>query len=239
MRGIRRLTALLDRQWPAPVRRWMYLRRKLHNGEPLSRNFGWERGTPVDRLYIERFLEDHRDDIRGRVLEIGDDAYSRKFGGDRITHQSVLNYDPNARHTTITGDLADPSVLPTEAFDCIVLTQTLHLLFDVHAAVDQLQRSLVPGGVLLMTVPGISPIDPHEWRNTWHWSLTEHSVSRLMNEHFGDDFSVIHYGNLFAATAFLHGAVLEEIDVSKLEPADPVYPVVVAARARKPAAGTA
>jgi glycosyltransferase involved in cell wall biosynthesis len=39
---------------------------------PVSRVFGYDRGLPVDRYYIEGFLFHHANDIAGRVLEIAD-----------------------------------------------------------------------------------------------------------------------------------------------------------------------
>ena len=44
----------------------------LEGTEPVSRLFGYDRGTPVDRYYMEKFLGGHSADIRGRVLEIGE-----------------------------------------------------------------------------------------------------------------------------------------------------------------------
>jgi hypothetical protein len=35
--------------------------------EPISRAFGYDRGTPIDRYYLDRFLDEHNGDIRGRV----------------------------------------------------------------------------------------------------------------------------------------------------------------------------
>lgn len=40
--------------------------------DPVSRTFGFDRGKPVDRWYIERFLAAHADDVRGRVLEVAE-----------------------------------------------------------------------------------------------------------------------------------------------------------------------
>ena len=48
----------------------------------LSRDFGFDRGTPIDRYYIESFLSTHASDIRGHVLEVADNTYTRRFGGD-------------------------------------------------------------------------------------------------------------------------------------------------------------
>jgi SAM-dependent methyltransferase len=223
-------------------RLWMPLRRlrgrvemslgRVRSATPLSNNFGYERGTPIDRYYIEGFLKAHSSDIRGRVLEIGDDCYSRRFGGSRIVSQDVLHIRA-APGATIVGDISQPGVLPVQAFDCIVLTQTLHLIFDMTTAVGQLYQSLRPGGVLLVTVPGISPIDRGEWGESWCWSLSETALKRLLATQFEPgDISVRAYGNLFAATAFLHGAAVEEVRRSRLDPVDPAFPVTVAARAK-------
>jgi SAM-dependent methyltransferase len=192
---------------------------------PLSKNFGFERGKPIDRHYIEAFLAKHRADIRGRVLEVADDGYSRRYGTG-VTSQDVLSLDASNARATLIGDLASGDVLPARRFDCIILTQTLQFIFDVEAAVAHVVQALKPGGVLLVTVPGITPID----HNEWHWSLTKDSLRRLLNPHC-DQVSVEAYGNLFAATAFLHGAAVEETDVRKLGRFDPAYPVIVAARA--------
>ena len=102
---------------------------------PISLDFGFDRGTPIDRYYIERFLAENAADIRGRALEVGDAAYCQRFGTG-VTHQDVLHVSASNPHATIIGDLASPGVLPENAFDCMVLTQTLHLIYDMRAAVD-------------------------------------------------------------------------------------------------------
>jgi SAM-dependent methyltransferase len=199
---------------------------------PLCREYGYSRGTPVDRYYIHQFLADHSRDIRGRVLEIGDDAYSRQFGADRIAKQDVLHIEAGHPHATITGDLAVPGVLPHQVFDCIIVTQTLHLLFDMAAAVEQIHAALRPGGVALITVPGISPIHGGPWQNSWYWSLTDLALERLLSGSFApSSVTASAHGNLYAATAFLHGAAAEELEAAKLDLFDPAYPVTVAARA--------
>ena len=203
------------------------------SAKPLSMDFGYSRGTPIDRYYIERFLAGHASDIRGRVLEIGDDSYSRRFGGARVERQDVLHRNSGHPGATITGDLADASVLPERAFDCIILTQTLHLIFDLQAAVAQIHRGLAPGGVALITVPGISPIDRGEWKDSWHWSLTERALAKLLRGPFKPaNVEISVFGNLSAATAFLHGAAVEEVGRARLDPFDSAYPLTVAARAQ-------
>jgi glycosyltransferase involved in cell wall biosynthesis len=201
---------------------------------PISADFGFDRGTPIDRYYIEQFLDRHAADICGRALEIGDDSYCRRFGGTRIKHQDILHVTEGNPRATIVGDLSQPGTLPANAFDCLVLTQMLHLIFDLRAAVIEMHRALKPGGIVLLTVPGISQIDQGAWGDTWFWSLTRTSAFRLFSEVFGvDNVHVEAHGNVFAATAFLQGLAVEEIDTVKLQIDDACYPVTVAVRAQK------
>jgi SAM-dependent methyltransferase len=179
---------------------------------PIATDFGYDRGGPVDRYYIEHFLDAHHTDVRGRVLEIGDDTYTRRFGGDQVLQADVLHVDPDAPGATFVGDLADGSFLPSNAFDCVILTQTLQLVFDFAAALRTVKRVLRPGGVLLMTVPGITNIDGGEWGSTWHYSFTRHSVARMCAECFANAEPVVtSYGNVLAAIAFLHGLGVDEL----------------------------
>lgn len=207
---------------------------RVGSSRPLCRHYGYTRGTPIDRFYIDRFLKEHRGDIRGHVLEIGDDSYSKRFGGDRVARQDILHIRPGEPRATIIGDLAEPGVLPQDTFDCIILTQTLQFIFDASAALRQVHLALRPGGVALITVPGISAIDRGEWGGTWYWSFTGQALDRLLLRFFDRDrVTVSTSGNLFAATAFLHGAAVEEVSRSKLRPLDGAYPVTITARAER------
>ncbi len=58
--------------------------------KPLSQDWGFDRGKPIDRYYIERFLAGHSDDVRGRVLEIGSNDYTLRFGGDRVARSRAI-----------------------------------------------------------------------------------------------------------------------------------------------------
>jgi glycosyltransferase involved in cell wall biosynthesis/SAM-dependent methyltransferase len=206
----------------------------MGNVKPISDEFGFDRGTPIDRFYIEEFLRSNAVDIAGRVLEVGDDAYCRRFGAQRVTQQDVLHVKADNAAATLVGDLSQPGTLPAAAFDCLVLTQTLHLIFDMQAAVAEMHRGLRPGGVVLLTVPGISRIDRDEWGADWFWSLTPAAATRLFSGVFGaDNVRVECHGNVFAATAFLQGLAVEELDTAKLEVQDACFPVIVAVRARK------
>src|SRR6185295_19533730 len=88
--------------------------------EPKSRHYGVDRGTALDRHYIEGFLESHKSDVRGVVLEVASDAYAQRFGADRIGKTEVVSIVAG-EGVTIVGDLTDPNTLPKDHYDCIIL----------------------------------------------------------------------------------------------------------------------
>lgn len=198
---------------------------------PIGHSFGWERGTPIDRYYIEGFLVRNAENIRGRVLEAGDNRYTSRIGGARVEQSDILAVEATNGRATIVGDLTRKDTLPEAAFDCIILTQTLQYIFDLRTSVAMLYRALKPGGVLLITTPGVTAIE-QTW--SWYWTFTTTALHRLLEEPFGRDaVSVEVHGNIFAATAFLYGIATEELEFSKLNAVDSTYPVTVAARAIK------
>jgi glycosyltransferase involved in cell wall biosynthesis len=206
----------------------------LDRTTPIGPDFGYYRGTPVDRYYVEAFVAAHRADIRGRVLEVDDALYSRRFGAG-ITRQDVLDIRADNPRATITGDLSVTGCLPEKAFDCLVVTQTIQLIYDMPAAIKEMYRALKPGGVLLLTSPGISQIYPGNEGESWFWSLTRAGAEGLFSTVFGAaNIAVEARGNVYAAVCFLEGLALEEVDAAKLEIQDTSYPVVVTVRARKP-----
>src|SRR5690242_21272677 len=99
---------------------------------PIDSGFGLGRGKPVDRHYIEDFLARNRDDIRGRVLEFGEDTYTRAYGGSRVTQSDILHADDSNPRATLIGDLAGDNDLPSESFDRFICTQTLTYIYDVR-----------------------------------------------------------------------------------------------------------
>jgi glycosyltransferase involved in cell wall biosynthesis len=230
-RGRRLLRRVGPRRAAVPGRPWLG---DAQSTVPISRSWGFERGLPIDRYYIERFLSEHSSDIVGSVLEVGDDVYTRRFGGDRVTHVDVLHADEGNPKSTIVADLSAADDLGSDLYDCIVFTQTLQFIYDVRAAVRTLHRLLRPEGVLLLTVPGTTQSGPDEFADSWYWSFTTRSVHRLLREVFAEnDFEVEAHGNVLAAVGLLHGLAVEDLQQSDVERGDPDYEVVVAARAVK------
>jgi SAM-dependent methyltransferase len=221
-------------QWPAVgTVRFGSLRRVT----PISRRFGLDRGQPIDRYYIAAFLSRNADDIRGDVLEIGDDFYTREFGGGRVSRSDVLHLHSGNPSATLVGDLADAQHIESASFDCVIFTQTLQFIYDLRAALDHLHRILKPGGRLLATVPGISQISRYDM-DRWgdFWRFTSLSARRLFEDTFpGANVTVQPYGNVLAAIAFLEGLAAEELKQAELDRRDLDYELLISVRAVKPA----
>ena len=202
---------------------------------PASRVFGLDRGTPVNRYYIEKFLAGRAELIRGRVLEIGGSEYSRRFGGDRVERFEVLHATPDNPEATIVGDLTDPGCLPEGAFDCFLCTQTFDCIFELHKAVQGAHRLLKPGGVLLATMCGISQVSRYDM-DRWgdYWRFTTASATRLFQPVFAGGVEVGSFGNVLAAIAFLQGLAIEDLpDPTLLDEHDADYQLIVTVVARK------
>lgn len=211
----------------------------LRRVTPVARRLGRDRGRPIDRYYIERFLAANAASIRGRVLEIGDDRYTRQFGGDRVTMSDVLHVHPDNPRATIVADLTRADHLPPGRFDCIILTQTLPFIYDIHAAIRTVHRILAPGGVALATVGGVTQIGRSK-TDTWdyHWGFTTRSARMLFEEAFPPaNITIDSFGNVLSATAFLHGLAAGDLRPAELEFRDPDYEFLITIKAVKATSG--
>ncbi len=239
---------LLKAVLPQSTRRW--LRRQprrvlsslswdfdlFRRTSPIDKHWGGKRGQIVDRYYIEAFLARHAKDVRGHVLDFGDDTYARRFGVDRITKVDVLHLTPDNPNATIVADLGNCDHIPSDIFDCIICTQVLLLVFDLRSAVRALYRILKPGGVLLLTAPGIQKISRGDMEaGGEYWRFTTLSMRLLFESMFPSEcVEVTASGNVLAATAFLYGLSVEDVRRKDLDVSDPDFPVSIALRAVKP-----
>jgi SAM-dependent methyltransferase len=204
---------------------------------PVSDRWGLDRGTPVDRWYIERFLAQERASIRGRVLEVRDTRYTRAFGAS-VERSDVVDIDASNPNATIVADLTQRTSIAADTVDCFLLVQTLQFIVDVRAVVAEAHRVLAPGGVLLCTVPAVSRISMR-YLDAEYWRFTAAGCRELLAGAFADgDVEVRSYGNVLACSAFLYGLAVEELTEPELLDDDPFFPLVVAAKARKRVGGT-
>ena len=206
----------------------------LRSMQPVSKIFGLERGTAIDRYYIEQFLNKHAHVITGNVLEIAESTYSRKFGTGNIKYE-VLHYNHENPNATIVADLSVPSSLPKDKIDCFICTQTFQFIYNFKNAIEGCYQVLRNGGVLLATVPGISQISRYDM-DRWgdYWRFTTLSALKSFEEVFGaNNVEVDFYGNVLASVAFLEGISVEELSLPELDFKDRDYQMLITIVARK------
>ncbi|MGE3959824.1 MAG: polysaccharide deacetylase family protein [Vicinamibacterales bacterium] len=205
---------------------------------PLSHQWGYERGTPADRPLIERFLAAHREDITGLVLEVQEDDYARAFGGPGVVRTDVLDVNCANPRATLIADLRDAPQIPDDTYDCVILTQTLHVIDDMPGVLAECRRILKPTGVLLATVPCASRGCLEYGPDGDFWRATESGVRRLFQAAFGpgavDTFAL---GNAPLNAAFSLGLAAQELPANIWEFHDPYFPLLVGVRASGSRAG--
>ncbi len=207
--------------------RWGNLRRL----KPFSTSHGWDRGTPLDRYYVDRFFERHRAAITGDVLEIDQNIYSHRYGHDLRTAHNV-DIDPKCEPTYLCDLAHCESVLPSEAYDCFLLPCTLHHLRELESSLKNILRAVRPGGVILATCAGMIRLDAEEI-DFWHPSPA--GWRELLRHAWpGCEVVVEGEGNCLAAVAFDLGLALEELKRKELDYHDGLYPVVTTIYCRKP-----
>lgn len=201
--------------------------------EPVSREFGMERGTPIDRVYIEQFLYKAAKDLSNvsTILEVGSDTYSRKFfNNDDLIQYDILRHEQGV-------DLTNKATLPHNHYDVFVCTQVFNFIYDVKAAIRGAYYLLKPGGTLLATVQGnvgqVSRTDMKLYGD--YWRFTDLGIGLLISEVFGDDqVRVYPYGNALIATAFVQGLSLEDLeDESLLDSVESEYAINIGVIATK------
>lgn len=205
----------------------------LRNLKPISTVFAFDRGTPIDRVYIEDFLKKNSALIYGSTLEIAENTYSEKFGANVKTFE-ILNRteSPNA---TIVGDLTDIKTLPENRIDCFICTQTLNFIYDYKEAVKGAHHLLKKNGVVLATVSGISQISRYDM-DRWgdYWRFTTLSIKKIFSEVFGEEnVEVDFYGNVLSSVAFLEGISAEELTMEELFYKDANYQLTIVVKAKK------
>ena len=205
----------------------------------MSRQFGLDRGLPIDRYYIDEFIRANAGLIRGQALEVGELKYLNEYG-HRATHKVILapNQDVvkarDTKNEVLIGDLTQPDSLPITRFDCFVCTQMLNVIYDVKVAIRGAHQLLAPGGAFLGTAVSISQVSRYDM-DRWgdYWRFTTKCLRNLL-EVFRGPIEVRGFGNVLAAQAFLLGLAVEDVpSASLLAEHDDDYQLVIGLCARK------
>ena len=199
--------------------------------EPLSSYFGHERGRSIARYFVEEFLEKNSDVIQGVCLEVKDNKYTERFGGDAVTKSDILDIETENKQANIHGDLRSIPQILDETYDCIILTQVLPYINDYGSALRQGYRILKPGGTVLATVSSLSRIDPKEREDYWRWTKAgaEYTFAQVFGK---ENIEVTAYGNVLSGLAFWVGMACEDLSNKEiLDYHDPQFPVLIAVKA--------
>ena len=209
------------------IPRWGNLRRL----QPFSMKFGWDRGSPIDRYYVDRFFERHRSYITGDVLEIDRSIYTRRYGHDLRIIQA-FDIDPDCEDT-LRCDLAhSENVLSTEAYDCLLMPCSLSFLRELEPSLRNALRVLKPGGVILANAAGLLRIDKVSL-DLWRFSPAgwQELLSRIWP---ACEIVVEGEGNCLSVIAANLGISQEELTAEELDYTDELFPVVTNVFCRKP-----
>lgn len=202
---------------------------------PVSRQFGYDRGTPIDRMYIERFLDENRQYIRGDVMEIAEDTYTHRYGGGNVENAYILHIAGG--EGCIKGDLATGEGIDREFLDCFICTQTFNFIYDIFSACKNLTAALKPGGTALVTVSGILQISRYDM-DRWgqYWGFTDKSMEQLFRKSMDgavQEIEIKTYGNVKSAVCYLEGLCAEELTEEELWKQDRDYQVIITCRVTK------
>ncbi len=205
-----------------------------HRTEPLSAYHGFDRGAPLDRFYIENFLEGNKGLIKGVCLELLNNDYTIKYGGTNVIKSGILDIDSSNKNATIIDDLRNLSSVADNTYDCLILTQVLQFIDDVPAVISECYRVLKPGGVILATLPSLSRVDPISGVGGDFWRFTVASASYLFSKKFKPEQTEIKsFGNVRSGLYFYAGLAQEDASTKTLKDNDPNFPLIITVKAQK------
>lgn len=202
--------------------------------EPVSRRFALERGTSIARYYIDHFIQANQSIIdKGITMEIADDRYTKIYAPN--AEKRLILHVNGWGENVIKGDLTTGEGIEPESVDCLICTQTIQFIYDIHAAINNIHKLLKPGGYALITANFISQISLYDYDN-WgeYWHFTEISMKKLCMEAFEEkNIQIESYGNMKTAIAFMYGLCVEDMKIEDIEYRDRQYPVIITAIVKK------
>jgi hypothetical protein len=115
--------------------------------------------------------------------------------------------------------------------NCLFVVQCLSQVYDLAAAMHALAGALLPGGLLLATVPGCAlggSSQVHCYRR-----FTPYSLQQLASDKLWAGPETTSYGNVLVALSALHGVAANSLRNRELSFVDPRYPLTVGLRAHR------
>ncbi|MDQ1295432.1 MAG: hypothetical protein QG608_3317 [Actinomycetota bacterium] len=198
---------------------------------PVSPFYGYDRGTPVDRVHIEEFLCSHADLVTGHCAEIKDNSYTVRYGHG-VTRSTVIDVDADNTCATLHADLNQVGTLPPGTFDCLLLTHTLQLLETPITALTNCVQSLTATGALLITTPTVGRLSL-QTPDSDYWRLPPAGLARILRDLPSPTTSIVTgRGDLRACLAMLLGYAQEDLPGAQPGSHDRSYPLIACAVVR-------
>ena len=193
--------------------------------------------SSTNRVYIEKFMEENKQYIKGSVLEFkGTENYAHKYI-DRIEKlrycAGLKYYNTYKKFKDIDYffELEDTSTYPKEKFDCIIFTQCLPYFLNPVQILSNVVTMLKPEGVILICSDMFSKNLPEAPFLTY---ITEtglkYACDNLVDKH--RLISIKTYGNLNAALRYMLN-IKRSNSVDYYNNYSPNYPVLVTAVLQK------
>tara|TARA_Y100000385_G_scaffold274995_1_gene318802 strand:+ start:293 stop:985 length:693 start_codon:yes stop_codon:yes gene_type:complete len=208
----------------------------LNNNDFISNDFGFGRGTPIDRYYLEIFLKTNQKYFIGESLEFGSDFYLKKYN-NRIKSFDVFTsfLDKKNSKNIIKGDLSLIEDLPKEKYDFIVCTNVLNFIYEIDSAIKGLHKMLKKNGICLISLAGfsthVSRYDMDKWGD--YWRLSKKTAIKIFKKNNFEIEECNSYGNVYLASAQMKGFCVEDIDNEMLKNVDNDYQMLITLRIKK------
>lgn len=113
--------------------------------------------------------------IKGRLLDLGcgDLPFKDKLLA-QVSCYDTLDLFPRDIEPTFTSDIQNMSIVPSENYNSAICLEVLEHIPDPLRAIHEMYRILVPGGVLIVSVPHLSRLhdEPHDYYRYTRYGLT-------------------------------------------------------------------
>jgi SAM-dependent methyltransferase len=197
--------------------------------QPFCPQFGNLRGSPVDRYYLEKFIEEIRSEVKGITLEIGGNEANQeqyKFSNAKF----YLTMDLQGEDLDIVGDAHDPQAVDEASLDTVVLFNVLEHCERPWQVVDNIYRWLKPDGQVFCMVPNAQRVHrvPQDY-----WRIFPDALNSLFGRFPRRKLYV--YGNPLTTLAAYYGIAAEEFSREELDYYHENYPVANCIHAHKTA----
>lgn len=178
---------------------------------PLCHDYGYSRGTPIDRYYLEQFIREIRSYVVGYTLEIGGSRENQYLYG----FTNAMSYKTMDMHqkpeVDITGDIHDPNSLGSNSFDSIILFNVLEHCEKPWIVVENIYNWLTKRGSVFCMVPNSQRIhrDPKDY-----WRILPDGMRSLFAKFPIKQLYL--YGNPITTIATMMGVAAEELSSEEL-----------------------